>query len=69
MVTFNEGPLFPSGFLFHNHYPGIREAPSGSFKACPQGCTTVDSGLVDLSDLWLSPPVGGSAFPEGGTDC
>ena len=49
MVTFNKDSLFPSGFPFHNHYPGFREALSGSFKACPQGCTTVHSGLVDLS--------------------
>ena len=57
MVTFNEGPLFPSGFLFHNHYPGFRVALSGSFNACLQGRNTVDSGLVDLSDLWLRPTV------------
>ena len=57
MVTFNKGSLFPGGFPFHNHYPGFIEALSGSFKACPQGRTSVDSGLVDLPGLWLGPTV------------
>ena len=35
--------LFPSAFLFQNHYPRFRGAPSG----CPQGRPSVDSGLVD----------------------
>ena len=58
--------LFPGGFLFHNHYPGFGEAPSGFIKACPQGRTSVDSGLVDLPDLRQRPTVEMSAFPEGG---
>ena len=67
VVALNMCSLFPGGFLLHNHYPGLREAPSGSFKAWPRGRTSVDSGLVDLPDLWLSQTVGRSAFPEGGT--
>ena len=38
--------LFPGGFLFQNHYPRFRGAPSGFLKGCPQGCPSVDSGLV-----------------------
>ena len=37
--------LFPGGFLFQNHYPRFRGAPSGFFKGCPQGRPSVDSGL------------------------
>ena len=37
--------LFPGGFLFQNHYPRFRGAPSAFFKGCPQGRPTVDSGL------------------------
>ena len=36
--------LFPGGFLFQNHYPRFRGAPSGFFKDCPQGRPSVDSG-------------------------
>ena len=28
--------LFPGGFLFQNHYPRFRGAPSSFFKGCPQ---------------------------------
>ena len=38
--------LFPGGFLFQNHYPRFRGAPSGFFKGCPQGRPSVDSGLA-----------------------
>ena len=37
--------LFPGGFLFQNHYPRFRGAPSAFFKGCPQGRPSVDSGL------------------------
>ena len=37
--------LFPGGFLFQNHYPRFRGAPSSFFKGCPQGRHSVDSGL------------------------
>ena len=36
--------LFPGGFLFQNHYPRFRGAPSGFLKGCPQGPPSVDSG-------------------------
>ena len=35
--------LFLGGFLFPNHYPKFRGAPSGFFKGCPQGRPSVDS--------------------------
>ena len=35
---------FPGGFLFQNHYPRFRGAPSGFLKGCPQGRPSVDSG-------------------------
>ena len=37
--------LFPGGFLFQNHYPRFRGAPSSFFKGCPKGRPSVDSGL------------------------
>ena len=37
--------LFPGGFLFQNHSPRFRGAPSGFFKDCPQSRLSVDSGL------------------------
>ena len=33
------------GFVFQNHYPRFRGAPSGFFKGCPKGRPSVDSGL------------------------
>ena len=36
--------LFSGGFLFQNHYPRFRGAPSGFLKGCPQGPPSVDSG-------------------------
>ena len=36
--------LFPGGFLFQNHYPRFRGAPSSFFKGCPQSRPSVDSG-------------------------
>ena len=41
--------LFPGGFLFQNHYPRFRGAPSAFFKGCPQGRPSVDSGLANAS--------------------
>ena len=41
--------LFPGGFLFQNHYPRFRGAPSSFFKGCPQGRPSVDSGLDQKS--------------------
>ena len=38
-------PCFPRGFLFQNHYPRFRGAPSSFFMGCPQGRHSVDSGL------------------------
>ena len=38
-------PCFRAGFLFQNHYPRLRGAPSGFFNGCPQGRPSVDSGL------------------------
>ena len=38
-------PCFRAGFLFQNHYPRFRGAPSAFFKGCPQGRPSVDSGL------------------------
>ena len=38
--------LFPGGFLFQNHYPRFRGAPSAFFKGCPQGRPSVDSKWV-----------------------
>ena len=43
--------LFPGGFLFQNHYPRFRGAPSGCFKGCPHGPSSVDSGKK--SSAWL----------------
>ena len=68
MVKSNEGPLFPSGFPFHNHAPRFGETPSGSFKACPRGRASADSGLIDLPGLWLSQTAERKALPQGGTD-
>ena len=46
--------LFPGGFLFQNHYPRFRGAPSGFLKGCPQGPPSVDTGLDtgSQSNLW-----------------
>ena len=46
--------LFPGGFLFQNHYPRFRGAPSAFFKGCPQGRPSVDSGLA--SNGWYGRP-------------
>ena len=37
-------PCFRDGFLFQNHSPRFRGAPSGFFKDCPQSRLSVDSG-------------------------
>ena len=41
--------LFPGGFVFQNHYPRFRRAPSGFFKDRPQSRLSVDSGLRKVS--------------------
>ena len=48
--------LFPSGFLFQNHCPRFREAPSGFFKGCPQGRPSGGFGLgmVMITTMTLS---------------
>ena len=47
-------PCFPGGFLFQNHYPRFRGAPSAFFKGCPQGRPSVDSGLTKCCTSFVS---------------
>ena len=42
-------PCFRAVFLFQNHYPRFRGAPSGFLKGCPQGPPSVDSGLSAIA--------------------
>ena len=51
-----------TGFLFQYNYPRFRGAPSGFFKACPQGLPSVDSGLALLR--WQREVVGLFAQPS-----